>query len=297
MKKRAFVRYSKQGKIVPGSLILTSGSFPKGPSTWNEVPADLCCETPCIEPLIMEVIPNGGFYEFGFRVNIGNTVKGTIDWGDGTSETFDLTGPSGTTYFGHNYTTPDPVPRTVKTSFISTVGFDNLEIGDEPWKVSAISDISTVFAGSSIQQVDADGSLLTSLNVSGLTTLQQLFARNSPNLSFLNVQGCTGLVDAEVNDAAFVLLDFTGCTALEVVDIFDNPNLVDIILTDCPNILFFDANNCALTESVVDYIITTLDNNGLSNGFLDLRNNTAPSAGVAGNITNLTNSGWNVLTD
>ena len=45
MKKRAFVRYSKQGKIVPGSLILTSGSFPNGPSTWNEVPADLCCDT------------------------------------------------------------------------------------------------------------------------------------------------------------------------------------------------------------------------------------------------------------
>jgi hypothetical protein len=45
MKKRAFVRYSKQGKIVPGSLILTSGSFPSGPSTWKEVPADLCCET------------------------------------------------------------------------------------------------------------------------------------------------------------------------------------------------------------------------------------------------------------
>jgi hypothetical protein len=42
-KKRAFVRYSKQGKIVPGSLILTSGSHPNGPSTWKEVPADLCC--------------------------------------------------------------------------------------------------------------------------------------------------------------------------------------------------------------------------------------------------------------
>ena len=43
MKKRAFVRYSKNGKVVPGSLILTSGSFPSGPSTWKEVPADLCC--------------------------------------------------------------------------------------------------------------------------------------------------------------------------------------------------------------------------------------------------------------
>ena len=45
-KKRAFVRYSKQGKVVPGSLILTSGSFPSGPSTWNEVPVDLCCPSP-----------------------------------------------------------------------------------------------------------------------------------------------------------------------------------------------------------------------------------------------------------
>lgn len=51
-KKRAFVRYSKQGKIVPGSLILTSGSYPNGPSTWKEVPADLCCgDDKCVTPL------------------------------------------------------------------------------------------------------------------------------------------------------------------------------------------------------------------------------------------------------
>lgn len=42
MKKRAFVRYSKNGKVVPGSLILTGGSYPQGSSTWKEVPADLC---------------------------------------------------------------------------------------------------------------------------------------------------------------------------------------------------------------------------------------------------------------
>jgi phage shock protein PspC (stress-responsive transcriptional regulator) len=54
-KKRAFVRYSKQGKIVPGSLILTSGSHPNGPSTWSEVPADLCCNT-CKSCLITSVI-------------------------------------------------------------------------------------------------------------------------------------------------------------------------------------------------------------------------------------------------
>lgn len=49
-KKRAFVRYSKQGKIVPGSLILTGGSHPNGPSTWKEVPADLCCDNTSCTP-------------------------------------------------------------------------------------------------------------------------------------------------------------------------------------------------------------------------------------------------------
>jgi hypothetical protein len=47
-KKRAFVRYTKAGKIVPGSLVLTSGSYPSGPSTWKEVPSNLCCDNPFI---------------------------------------------------------------------------------------------------------------------------------------------------------------------------------------------------------------------------------------------------------
>jgi hypothetical protein len=85
MKKRAFVRYSKQGKIVPGSLILTSGSFPNGPSTWNEVPADLCCN-----PLVnivssdaREITPS-----MSFQLRCGETVltyqefSGLTDWDD-----------------------------------------------------------------------------------------------------------------------------------------------------------------------------------------------------------------------
>ncbi len=43
-KERAFVRYTKAGKIVPGSLILTSGSYPSGPGLYKEITTDLCCE-------------------------------------------------------------------------------------------------------------------------------------------------------------------------------------------------------------------------------------------------------------
>jgi hypothetical protein len=43
-KKRAFIRYTKAGNIVPGSLILTNGSYPNGPGLWKEITTDLCCE-------------------------------------------------------------------------------------------------------------------------------------------------------------------------------------------------------------------------------------------------------------
>ena len=68
MKQKAFVRYTKKGKIVPGSLIITNGSFPQGSSTWKEVPADLCCDeiqlrfTPTIIPLETPSLTAIGLY-------------------------------------------------------------------------------------------------------------------------------------------------------------------------------------------------------------------------------------------
>ena len=45
-KKRAFIRYTKAGNIVPGSLIVTTkGGYPTG-GLYGEVPVDLCCEPP-----------------------------------------------------------------------------------------------------------------------------------------------------------------------------------------------------------------------------------------------------------
>jgi len=47
-KKRAFVRYTKSGEIVPGSLIITTnGGYPDKSSLWQEVSADKCCGDTC----------------------------------------------------------------------------------------------------------------------------------------------------------------------------------------------------------------------------------------------------------
>jgi len=86
-KKRAFVRYSKQGKIVPGSLILTAGSYPNGPSTWKEVPADLCCNTvqdggyTCCIAIQAIADEETGLYGFTLEVrNGGPNLTGSIQW-------------------------------------------------------------------------------------------------------------------------------------------------------------------------------------------------------------------------
>ena len=45
-KKRGFVRYTKKGKLIPGSLVVTtSGGYPDKSSLWKEVSADLCCDS------------------------------------------------------------------------------------------------------------------------------------------------------------------------------------------------------------------------------------------------------------
>lgn len=42
-KKRAFVKYTKSGRIIPGSLIVgTKGGYPRN-GLYTEVPVDLCC--------------------------------------------------------------------------------------------------------------------------------------------------------------------------------------------------------------------------------------------------------------
>lgn len=45
MKKRAFVKHTKSGKIIPGSLVVTTkGGYPQD-GLYQEVSTDLCCTT------------------------------------------------------------------------------------------------------------------------------------------------------------------------------------------------------------------------------------------------------------
>ena len=73
-KKRAFVRYSKQGKVIPGSLILTDGFHPNELATWKEVPVNIC-GGPVITSTSMATFP---ILATGFHISLYNS-SGAVD--------------------------------------------------------------------------------------------------------------------------------------------------------------------------------------------------------------------------
>ena len=253
MKKRAFVRYSKQGKIVPGSLILTGGSFPQGPSTWNEVPADLCCDTTkdytcciAIQAIADEV---SGLYGFTLQtVNGGPNLTGSIHWTSTVSESFSL--PANDSDYDFEYDLEGLIPHTVYLCIDNPSQIQDFEIGFGPGQAVAISNLQKL---QGIEEWDGDDMGFTSLDFTGITSLRQLYNIDT-GLQHINITGCVNLDDVELQDNA-------------------------------------------LTQASVDHVLITLDNNGLSNGFLDLSGgtNATPSAlGLAAEAS-LVIKGWDVF--
>jgi len=300
---KAWVRFDGNNNAVAGSLIFQKDKPKVG--KWKEYQdVNLCCPvvTTCTEPLIMVATLSEQYFQFRIDTSSINTVKGTVEWGDGASETFDFTGVGGGNLLGHTYTTADYNPQTVKVYFTDLTGFVTLRIGNSVGaigEVMSVSNLQSVFTGSGIQFVYANGSGISVIDVSGLPVLY-LSAINSPNLSAVNVQGCTLLETAELNGDKLQTIDFSGCTALYSItfshNLIETSTLSTVIIDSCPNITSFDASGAGLSSSNVDYILTTLDNNGLTNGYAGLSggSNGTPGVGGLSAKTNLESKGWTV---
>jgi hypothetical protein len=198
-KKRAFVRYSKQGKIVPGSLILTSGSHPNGPSTWKEVPADLCCNTVqdggytcCIAIQAIADVETG---QYGFTLEVRNggpNLTGSIQWTPTVSESFSLVA-DGSNY-DFEYDLEGLIPHTVYLCIDNPSQLQDFEIGFGPGTAVAISNLQKL---EGIDEWDGDGMAFTSLDFTGITTMTQIFNENT-GLQHINITGCINLDDVSL---------------------------------------------------------------------------------------------------
>jgi hypothetical protein len=254
-KKRAFVRYSKQGKIVPGSLILTAGSYPNGPSTWKEVPADLCCNNlqdggyTCCIAIQAIADEESGLYGFTLQVrNGGPNLTGSIQWTPTVSESFSLLA-DGSDY-DFEYDLEGLIPHTVYLCIDNPSQIEDFEIGFGPGQATSISNLQKL---EGIEEWDGDDMLFTSLDFTGITTMTDLY-NDRTGLQHINITGCINLNDVDL------------------------------------------ANN-NLTQASVDHVLITLDDNGLSNGYVDLTGGTndIPSAlGLAAEAS-LVIKGWDVF--
>ncbi len=201
-KKRAFVRYSKQGKIVPGSLILTGGSYPQGPATWNEVPVDLCCNTlsggyTCCIAIQVVSDSETGLYGFTLQaVNGGPNITGSVHWTSTQSENFSLVANGDDYDFEYNF--GDSIPHTFYLCIDNPSQVQDFEIGFGPGDAIAISNLQKL---EGIDEWDGDNMAFISLDFTGITTMRQLY-NTSTGLQHINITGCINLEDVDLNNNA-----------------------------------------------------------------------------------------------
>jgi hypothetical protein len=90
---KAYERYDYNGKVVPGSLVLRD-RIPKN-GKWKEVQTYLCCNFE-LDPncIYFTIEATEGDLDFWFNLTIvsdgGPSVIGTINWGDGESDSFSI---------------------------------------------------------------------------------------------------------------------------------------------------------------------------------------------------------------
>jgi hypothetical protein len=158
-----------------------------------------------------------------------------------------------------------------------------------------------------IQRFKADYNSLTSIDLSGMSTLievdlsdNDLPDESTNSLSSVNLSGCTSLefLYLDDNDFSAGFPDLSDCTSLGLID-FDQCGIVGSVdISNLPALEQFDfnnntelteliisstqplgdngreliANDCALTQTAVDNILLALASGSISNGFVDLDN-------------------------
>lgn len=317
-KKRAFVRYSKNGKIVPGSLVLTAGSYPNGPSTWKEVSADLCCNnipSNCVELTVNT--NDGGLAKFNLVTYEPSTY--TIYWGDGQLSQGWLDGSLEIAYSypvtGKNYTVnvcfdnPLAVGEFVLVTqffggakFTSVTGLQSLsnltlfQAGSQNLQTVNLSNLPNL---TSVELVSNPS--LSSIDLTGSTAVTQIYLANN-DFSATQLGGIIGL-SALVNLEGFYVtnniglagvVDVSNLPSLIYLTIDDNPLVTSIIISDVQPISAADLTTNALTQTSVDNILIALSTNGVLNGNANLSfgTNAIPSAtGLAAKAV-LEGNGW-----
>lgn len=112
-----------------------------------------------------------------------------------------------------------------------------------------------------LNAVNARGSGITSLNVSGCTSLSLLDVLNCSSLETLTLTGCSLLTNLSAHDCpALETLTLTGCTGLIALNVFKNPLLAAIDVSGFSSLKNLYANDCQSLKSINASDCTSLEN-------------------------------------
>jgi hypothetical protein len=152
---------------------------------------------------------------------------------------------------------------------------------------------------------DSSDSSLTSVNLSGCTSLQFLYLDDSNFSEFPDLSDCTSLEYIDFDQAGLVgSVDVSNLPALTSFDFSGNTALTELIISSTQPLGTgedsVDVYDCALTQTAVDNILVALASGSVSNGSLRIDNandeGTNANPGLAGReaIFILDSRGWSV---
>ena len=232
---------------------------------------------------------------FNFRMSTqdnGQSTSIVINWGDNTSETYDLVADSNI-YFAHTYSSNDNWVVTVQLpnpAQINTIDLDRSN-----------NESSAIVTGYSFRNFNGINQLIVGNNdalhiaaTTGLTTLVTFQATNA-DLESLSLVDADNLTSLTVDNNNLSVLDLTTAPSLQYVNLTDN-ELIGIDISDSANITYLDLTNNAFSEIGVDNILLSLVQNNKNYGTVNLTGpaNDAPSQTGLGAKATLESRGWTV---
>ena len=201
------------------------------------------------------VVNSGAILEWEATNGLIGTLTQSVD-----DPTFDFSANDGS-----------PITITI-TGSDGFVGLSRLDLWNDNGVGSEIATIDLSKA-TNLDRLSTRINNLTTLDVSANTVLTELIVRNNDLLAALDISTNTQLDFIQANS-----------TIISAISLANNPLLLDVRLY-----------NMELTSGVLDQIVIDLDNHGLSNGDLQIRNNAEGlSAASLVSYNNLIAKGWTI---
>ncbi|MFD2822549.1 T9SS type A sorting domain-containing protein [Lacinutrix iliipiscaria] len=140
---------------------------------------------------------------------------------------------------------------------------------------TSISDLTGIHDFVALRTLKASQTNLSSIDVNGLTNLQDLDLSMATSLTSLNVEGCTGLLDLDIRFTNLNTLDLSTCTSISTIDLYRSFSLQQLDVSGKTSLTSIIADESSLRTLNVSGCtsLSTLRINETSISTLDLSHN------------------------